>query len=68
MNPMVIIAILSAIQTLAKTFTDLTGKQILIKEDFATKTPEELLKEIGVDLDPLPGTGPVPIPAISIKR
>lgn len=51
MNPAAIIALMATIQTLIKSYMDLTGKDVLTKDDFATKSPKELLKEMGIDLD-----------------
>ena len=53
MNPAMIIAMMALVQTILKTISDLTGKDVLLPADFATKTPEELLAENGIDVDDL---------------
>jgi hypothetical protein len=53
MNPMIAIALITAIQALVKTYFDLSGKTTLTitKEDLDTKSPDEILAGLGVVLD-----------------
>jgi len=37
-------------QTIIKTYMDLSGKEAITREDLETKTPEDLLKDMGIDL------------------
>jgi len=50
MNPATAIALFAMMQSIIKTYFDLTGKTSITKDDLAIKSPEEILKEMGIEL------------------
>ena len=50
MNAAAFSALSSLMQTIIKTYMDLSGKDAITREDLETKSPEDLLKDMGIDL------------------
>jgi len=51
MNPMIMIALITMLKEAVLLFMDLSGKTEIKKEDLVTKSPEDILAELGISLE-----------------